>query len=639
MAAPWRTNPCWFCLASGIAILLWSAAGARADQQRAATIFHNTSLRIDCGGPRTFVNEFKEKWLSDRFYTGGSTAALVSTSDHLRRSHEWSLRYFPPSTGKKNCYIVELPNGRYSIRMFFVYGNYDRKSRPPNFDVSVEGTVVFSWRYPWSDEEAKNGVYSDLYTFIDDGDAKICFYSIATDSPVIGALEIVSVDPQSYSSLATGTDVILVNYGRFTGGLKAFGAGVSREGDKLGRAWEPDATLATTFGESFYLRTDDPIKNAEVAPNYFPQRLYQSAHTLTSPGSIEFMFTVDTSLDYMLWFHFAEIDTAVTASGQRVFDVFINSEAAFSEVDVYKEAGSFAAYDLFHVLKNLTGSALNVTLSPRVGTPILNGLENYAILPMDLSTSVDEVLAMLALKESLRVPERMGWNGDPCAPFNWDTWEGVTCNYAPDGKSLVITRLDLSGQGLKGTINDKITSLKHLRYLNMSNNNLRGSIPSGLGNDNLETVDLSSNDLTGSIPESLGQAQLVKVLLNNNELNGQVPLTLYTIGVRGGFFNISSNDDLCGVPALPDCPFWQRQELSTPAKIGIALTALAGAAALSTLIYIFVIRRRRDDYNFGLPHQLASRSARYQRHKSKLRLEDSSAPVSKFGFAANMNTL
>jgi len=51
------------------------------------------------------------------------------------------------------------------------------------------------------------------------------------------------------------------------------------------------------------------------------------------------------------------------------------------------------------------------------------------------------VIAMKALKDSLRVPERMGWNGDPCAPTNWDAWEGVTCRMSKDSTALVISQM------------------------------------------------------------------------------------------------------------------------------------------------------------------------------------------------------
>lgn len=51
------------------------------------------------------------------------------------------------------------------------------------------------------------------------------------------------------------------------------------------------------------------------------------------------------------------------------------------------------------------------------------------------------VVAMRALKDSLRVPDRMGWNGDPCAPTDWDAWEGVTCHANKNGTGLVITQM------------------------------------------------------------------------------------------------------------------------------------------------------------------------------------------------------
>ncbi|MCH83019.1 leucine-rich repeat receptor-like serine/threonine-protein kinase, partial [Trifolium medium] len=58
-------------------------------------------------------------------------------------------------------------------------------------------------------------------------------------------------------------------------------------------------------------------------------------------------------------------------------------------------------------------------------------------------------------------------------------------------------------------------------------------------------------------------------LLNGNLLEGQVPDELYSIGVHGGAIDLSANKGLCGVPSLPACPM-----------------------------------RRRNDYDFALPHEL-----------------------------------
>ncbi|KAM2835168.1 hypothetical protein PS2_032127 [Malus domestica] len=143
---------------------------------------------------------FNTTWLSDRFFTGGSTSG-VSEPLQFHHPQEKTLRYFPLSSGKKNCYIIpNLPSGRYYIRTFTVYDNYDGRSHSPSFDVSVEGTVVFSWRSPWSEDLARTGAYSDLFAFVADSEADICFYSIATDPPIIGSLQLIWVDPDSYDA-------------------------------------------------------------------------------------------------------------------------------------------------------------------------------------------------------------------------------------------------------------------------------------------------------------------------------------------------------------------------------------------------------------------------------------------------------
>lgn len=42
---------------------------------------------------------------------------------------------------------------------------------------------------------------------------------------------------------------------------------------------------------------------------------------------------------------------------------------------------------------------------------------------------------MESLKRSLGIPERLGWEADPCTP---SSWEGVTCITDPIGQGFVI---------------------------------------------------------------------------------------------------------------------------------------------------------------------------------------------------------
>ncbi|KAI8527627.1 hypothetical protein RHMOL_Rhmol12G0090100 [Rhododendron molle] len=598
----------------------------------------NTDYYIDCGGQTNFTNQFLTHWLSDRFYSGGSTG-LVSEPLRFANLEEKTLRFFPISSGKKNCYIVPVPNGRYYVRTFTVYDNYDGQSHTPSFDVSVEGTLVFSWRSPWPDGLGQSGAYSDLFAFVTDGEADVCFYSIATDSPVIASLELVQVDPASYDSASTGNS-ILVNYGRLSSGSEQWGPGFSNDTDLFGRSWQSGAEFRSS--NSVGIKAVSALKdvaNTDQSPNYFPAKLYQTALTLTGNGFLEYLLPVDARLDYMVWFHFAEIDVSVNQPGQRVFDVMIN-EQNVSREDIYKRVGSFAAYSWYHIVRNLNTTTLSVKLVPVVGAPIICGVENYAIVTTDLSTDPDEVIAMRSLKESLRIPDRMGWNGDPCAPSTWDAWEGVTCHPNNDETALVISQIDLGSQGLKGYISDQISLLTNLVSLNLSSNSLGGSLPTGLGQNSLIKLDLSRNHFTGSIPDSLATSHLQLVLLNDNSLEGQVPEELYSIGVHGGAIELLLNrltfgiSSLCGVPSLPECPL-----LSTGGKIAVGISSLVLFCILLLAVYICCIRRGRYDYDFGIPPELMALSAkrnRYHRQKTLMALEMESQHAK--GFIPNLNS-
>ncbi|BFG16992.1 hypothetical protein CerSpe_032660 [Prunus speciosa] len=584
------------------------------------------SYHIDCGGPTDSVDPFNTAWLSDRFFTGGATS-VVSEPLQFRHPQEKTLRYFPLSAGKKNCYIIpNLPSGRYYIRTFTVYDNYDGKSHSPSFDVSVEGTFVFSWRSPWPEDLARTGAYSDLFAFVSDSEADVCFYSIATDPPVIGSLQLIRVDPASYNAVSIGQNYILVNYGRFTCGSDQFGPGFSNDTDLFGRSWQNDKDVRSTDDDSPVgsLSTRNTIANTDQSPNYFPMKLYQTATLVGGKGVLVYELQLDAKLDYLLWFHFAEIDSSVTKSGQRVFDILINGKNV-NRIDIFKEVGTFAAYSWSYTVKNLSSTLLSVKLQSVAGAALISGLESYALVPADVATVPEQVVAMRALKDSLRIPDRMGWNGDPCAPTNWDAWEGVTCHLNKNETALVISGIDLGSQGLKGFISDQISLLSNLASLNLSSNSLGGTLPSGLGQKSLNKLDLSDNQFSGSIPQSLATSNLQLVLMNNNLLEGQVPEELYSIGVHGGSIDLYGNKGLCGVPSLPDCPlFWENGGLSKKGKIAIAVSCVFVFCLLLLVLYIICIRRRRNDYDFGLPQDLMSLAAkrnRYQRQKSLMLLE------------------
>ncbi|XP_056162179.1 receptor-like protein 15 [Syzygium oleosum] len=99
--------------------------------------------------------------------------------------------------------------------------------------------------------------------------------------------------------------------------------------------------------------------------------------------------------------------------------------------------------------------------------------------------------------------------------------------YLPSNLNLFsLWSFDVSANFIEGELPSHIGSiLPNIGYLNLSNNNLKGGIPSSMGNmHSLSTLDLSNNGFTGEIPETLAKncSQLVVLKLSGNNLQGQM---------------------------------------------------------------------------------------------------------------------
>jgi len=347
-----------------------------------------SSYHINCGTSTNTTDSFNTTWLSDRYYTGGATTT-VSEPLHFNLPSEKTLRFFPSSSsGKKNCYsFPSLPSSRYLLRTFTVYDNYDAKSRPPSFDVALSSTIIFNWRSPWPESTARDGAYADLFAFLHTPSAAdLCFYGFATDAPIISSIELIPVNSASYDSNSTGENFILVNYGRIScGSGDHWGTGFTNDTEIFGRSWQPDEAFRTEPEEIVrVLSTENTVNGTENEPNYFPMKLYQTAVT-TEEETLEYELSVDAKMDYMVWLHFAEIDSSVKKEGERVFDVFINGNNV-TRVDIYKEVGSFAAFTWHYTVKNLSSNVLGIKLVAVSGAPLICGFENYALLLNEPST-------------------------------------------------------------------------------------------------------------------------------------------------------------------------------------------------------------------------------------------------------------
>ncbi|CAM0946350.1 unnamed protein product [Alopecurus aequalis] len=112
-------------------------------------------------------------------------------------------------------------------------------------------------------------------------------------------------------------------------------------------------------------------------------------------------------------------------------------------------------------------------------------------------------------------PQLAGWSasgGDPCGA----AWQGVTCTGSG------VTGIKLPGTGLNGSLGYELSNLYSLKTLDLSNNNIIGSIPYQLP-PNLTYLNLATNNFSGNLPYSISNMASIEYLnVSHNSLAQQV---------------------------------------------------------------------------------------------------------------------
>lgn len=147
-------------------------------------------------------------------------------------------------------------------------------------------------------------------------------------------------------------------------------------------------------------------------------------------------------------------------------------------------------------------------------------------------------------------------NDNWCTDVPLSEWYGVTMDYYHNEK---VAFLDLSDNNLSGTIPEEIENLD-LSSLNLSNNQLTGGIPASIGNvSTLYYLNIANNKLTGSIPSELGKlANLEYCYLFGNQLEGTLPESLANL-TKLSVMDFSGNMLGGDLPeAVTATDWWQR---------------------------------------------------------------------------------
>jgi Leucine rich repeat N-terminal domain len=168
---------------------------------------------------------------------------------------------------------------------------------------------------------------------------------------------------------------------------------------------------------------------------------------------------------------------------------------------------------------------------------VASGTAVAAIPPTERTT----LLALYAATDGANWYHNDGWNsavaGTECS------WYGVTC--ASSGTN--VTFLQMSNNNLAGVL-PSLDGLTQLGGFNAANSHLSGTLPALDQLSKLEIFDVNRNQLTGSIPSLAGLSLLYDFEVWNNQLSGPIP-PLDSLTSLGSFY--AFNNQLSGpIPTL-----------------------------------------------------------------------------------------
>jgi hypothetical protein len=224
-----------------------------------------------------------------------------------------------------------------------------------------------------------------------------------------------------------------------------------------------------------------------------------------------------------------------------------------------------------------------------------------------------DILCLKNIKKSIQDPNNYltsSWN------FNNNTegyicrFNGVECWHPDENRVL---NLKLSNMGLKGQFPRGIINCSSLTGLDLSVNDLSGTIPEDISSllTFVTSLDLSSNAFSGEIPGSLANCTYLNSLkLNKNQLTGQIPLRLGTLARLKSFdvsdnlltgqipnftighvtVNYANNQGLCG-GSLGPCKANGSSKSNTMVIAGAAVGAVTLAALGLGVVMFFFVRR------------------------------------------------
>ncbi|KAG6526595.1 hypothetical protein ZIOFF_016587 [Zingiber officinale] len=554
-----------------------ASAGARSQSTDALGF-----LSIDCGiePGSSYVDPLSNiSYVSDVGFidTGVNRNISFAYVGNFRTPGLRTQRAFP--NGTRNCYTIGSPaverGSKYLLRAWFYNGNSNRlNGQPQSFDlhlgVNYWDTVNVT--------AAETSYWTDTIAVATTGYFSVCLVNTGTGTPFISAIDLRPLKDSLYPAANEWRSLVL--YNRWNLGEES--DHIRYPDDPIDRVWSPWSSSEWNWNWND-VSTNSTVENFPQDPFGVPSVVMQTAVTPINSSSI--VLGWDPIPGYVNQFfpilHISEIFYLSGTNQSRQFNIYENGFQWLGDIMTPSYLSSDSVYSLGPLTSSPTYNVSLEALGNSTLPPILNAFELYmAMSNTSVPSDAGDVDAMTAIKEQYQI--QRNWMGDPCSPSAF-VWDRLNCTYNLSNSPRV-TALNLSTSGLTGEITKSFASLSALQYLVL----FKGMPSEELSTNNcsLNTVfrDLSYNNLTGPIPDDLANLISLKLLdLTGNQLNGSVPLNLLEMSQNGSLtLRLDGNPHLCYNGT--SC-----NEMSVPKKKKISTPVIAILCTVPVLILLVVI--------------------------------------------------
>ncbi|ONI24129.1 hypothetical protein PRUPE_2G225100 [Prunus persica] len=359
-------------------------------------------LNIDCGNNALRVDKNSLRWVTDNDYTQAGINKQVPQKQKLEEMN--TLRSFP-NKAQQNCYALPFSEEtqRVLVRAGFYYGNYDGLSKPPSFDIHINGR---NWSTVNTSTVVEGPIYHEaMYVNQGAGSLNVCIVQDESGVvPFISSIEAVPISVTLYPEMETNYAYNLVSRINYGGGemlqlihqrliithtlsilLDYDMLDFDREctkiaecrfpgilGEEYNRVWTggtipPNCTEVTTL--------PDPLSFPENDPPISVLTDSIESMNLADPITLSIDLPQTTPQLAYLVLYFTETVTLPKPNDSRIIQIYINGQMKSTVTSEYNKCKVITVYPV-----TVVGPTINVTLASANGStlpPIISAMEVF----------------------------------------------------------------------------------------------------------------------------------------------------------------------------------------------------------------------------------------------------------------------